>query len=139
MIFKHEIYATDSLIKRQMVRYEQTRDPRYAPVLRPMIINFESVSNAWNMALFELFRDYAQDQGYNEGELLPQDEQELQAIFFKRLERLHGIVKLHEPRPGEAERDAQRRALARRHEVAQMARRTSRRTEVRVKRCLNNY
>ncbi|KAF9521378.1 hypothetical protein CPB83DRAFT_841312, partial [Crepidotus variabilis] len=74
MNFSHELYATDSELHRQMAAYEETREQRYAPKLRPMKINFDNMAGAWNLELYLQFKAFALDDGYGGGELTNPEE-----------------------------------------------------------------
>lgn len=106
--FKDEIYATDTELQRAMSLYEEgeTND---GPQLNPMMINWRTVNERWNEELFLQFLTYAEDQGYVEGRIEGDDEDELREMFYARVNRMVGVINTNRPRPKETVRQTEER------------------------------
>lgn len=137
-----DFFNEESQLMKQIFQYEMSGgDDRYAPDLSPMRFNFENMRGAWNKKVYELFYDYAISMKFGGGNMTPDDDEALEDMFYRRIERMQEVIALHRVRPGEDEDSAQARAQAREMDVMRMARRNTRRIDVSVylERCVWCY
>lgn len=130
--YSEEFYADNTDLQRKTAAYDLTGNVREGPSLTPMQVDWRNLNGRWNSDLFDLFKSYAEEEGYGkeDGMLCEDEEDELRDIFFNRLKRLKGIISANRPRASETMHDAQRRLQARKDEVAASKRRNTRREGV---------
>jgi len=126
---KDEIYATDTELQRTMSLYEENETDD-GPQLEPMMINWKTVNGRWNEELFLQFLAYAEDQGYAEGTIEDDDEDEMREMFYARINRMVGVINANRPKPKETPRQTEERVQNRNKGVLAMNRRNTRRREV---------
>lgn len=122
--FKDEIYATDTVLQRAMSLYEEN-EADDGPQLNPMMINWRRVNGRWNEELFLQFLGYAEEQGYAEGRIEGDDEDEMREMFYARVNRMVGVINANRPRPKETVRQTEERVQNRQKEVLAMNRRNT--------------
>jgi hypothetical protein len=127
--FKDEIYANETELKRVMALYEDCETDE-APQLKPMKVNWKVVNGRWNEDLFLQFVAYAEEQGYAEGKIDDDDEDELREMFYARINRMFGVINANRPKPKESPQKTEKRVQDRKKEVLRMNRRNTRRREV---------
>lgn len=128
--FKDELYSTGTELQTRMALYEEADNDEQPPQLEPMTINWKVVNGKWNEDLFIQFLAYAEGQGYAEGNIQDDDEDELREMFYARIKRMAGVVNMSRPKPKEAPQQTQKRVEGRNKEVLGMNRRNTRRREV---------
>lgn len=95
-----------------------------------MQVNWDVIYGRWNESLFALFLAHCKENGYGDGQLTEEDEDEICQIFFKRLERIQGIINEYRPKPNEEVEQADSRYSNRHLIKLSTARRNRRRGEV---------
>lgn len=100
------------------------------PQLEPMKINWKVANGRWNEGLFLQFLAYADHEGYAEGGIGEEDEDELREMFYARIDRMVGVINLNRPKPKETPQQTERRVQGRHKEVLSLNRRNTRRREV---------
>ena len=124
------IYAENTNLQRKIAAYELKGNQQEGPTLTPMQIDWKNLQSRWNNDLYDLFKDYAEEEGYGEDgedeEMDINEEHELREIFFNRLKHLQAVINKNRPRPGETFDNAQRRIQARKDQVEGAKRRNSR-------------
>ena len=88
------------------------------------------VNGRWNEDLFLQFVAYAEEEGYAEGSIEGDDEEELKDMFYARISRMVGIINLNQPKAKETPQQTETRVQSRSKEVLGMNRRNTRRREV---------
>jgi hypothetical protein len=129
--FKDEIYATDTELQRAISLYEENETDD-GPQLQPMVINWKTVNGRWNEELFLQFLAYAEEQGYGEGTIEGDEEDEMREMFYARVHRMVGVINANRPKPKETPRQTKERVQNRNKWVLAMNRRNTRRQEVEI-------
>lgn len=111
---KDSIFARNTPIQNQIQRYEESGSDRDKPELDPMIINFNKLKGNWNEAVFTLFCETLEEEGYggvNEAhpEIADEEVEKLRDAFFKRLGRMQTELNKYRPREGEHPEDTEER------------------------------
>lgn len=132
--YSDEIYADNTELQRKMSVYESTGNQGEGPTLTPMRVDWKNMKGRWNNRVYDLFKEYAEEEGYGveDGEMDEDEEMELREIFFSRLKRLQAVINENQPRPKETFEGSKRRVEARRDEVGAAKRRNARREGVSV-------
>ena len=125
-----EIYSANTPIQRQMEQWEKTMEG-VGPQLKPMKINWKSFDGPWNTRLCELFVQHCASEGFGEGN--PSDEAQdfIACYFWERLARLRTIVKKNKPKDNETFEQTSVRIEEQHLQLLGVARRNSRRNQVR--------
>lgn len=129
--YSDEIFADNTELHRKIAAYNLTGDIREKPNLSPMKIDWKDLNSRWNNDLFDMFKEYAEEEGYTrENVLMVEEEEELGEIFFNRLKRLQATINTNRPRTGETTNDTEQRLQNRKDEVEASKRRNARREGV---------
>ncbi|PPR03096.1 hypothetical protein CVT26_004615 [Gymnopilus dilepis] len=135
LIARDTLYAQNTPLKSRMAQFEENAGDLGPNTLTPMEVNWEVIHGRWNERLFKLFLGHCQENGYGEGTLTADDEDEISDLFFKRLERIQGIINEYRPKPNETIQQADSRYSNRHLQKLSVARRNRRRGELFNVRC----
>ena len=113
-----------------MEHWEKTKEGD-GPKVKPMKINWKSFEGPWNTHLCELFVQYCATQGFEGGNPSEAANEFVAGYFWERLARLRTIVKKNRPKGSETAEQTSARAGEEHLQALSVARRNSRRNQVR--------
>ncbi|PPQ97546.1 LOW QUALITY PROTEIN: hypothetical protein CVT26_002331 [Gymnopilus dilepis] len=131
---RDSLYIQNHPLKQRMAQFEKNKGPGPS-TLEPLEVNWDIVYGRWNEGIFALFLTHCRENGYGNGQITEEDEDEISEIFFNRLERIQGIINEYRPKPDETLEQADQRYQIKHLTKLSVARRNRRRGELFNTRC----